>query len=78
MKKLFTVADQYIQESDWKTLAAVKFCLFSIGVWVGSYLTSKARTPVRIFCGIVFVATYIPLMAKFFRIAVRFSKGYRG
>lgn len=71
MKKFFALADQYIQESDWRMLAALKFCLFSMGVLVGSCLTAKAKTPVRILCGLVFWVTYIPLMTKFLRIAAR-------
>lgn len=35
MKKLFGYADAYIQQSDWKTLAMLKFCLASIGVLIG-------------------------------------------
>ena len=27
MKKLFALADRYLQESDWKTMAMLKFCL---------------------------------------------------
>lgn len=74
MKNLFSIANRYIQESDWKTLTAVKFCLFSMGVLIGSCLTAKSKTPVRILCSFVFGATYIPLMAKFFRTAVHFLK----
>ncbi len=29
--KLFDVANKYCKESDWKILAIVKFCLFSMG-----------------------------------------------
>ena len=32
--KLFDVADRYCKESSWKTLALLKFCLFSIGLIV--------------------------------------------
>ena len=32
MKKFFDYADQYIQESDWKVLAALKLCLLSLGI----------------------------------------------
>lgn len=74
MKKLFAVADQYIQESDWKTLAAIKFCLFSMGVLIGSCLTAKSKTPVRILCSFIFGATYLPLMAKFLRLRSDFPK----
>ena len=66
--KLFDLANQYCGESTWKTLAALKFCLFSIGIIVGVLLPDTCRTPVLIIFGIVLIATYIPLMAKFIRI----------
>ena len=66
--KLFDKANRYCRESTWKTLAALKFCLFSIGIIVGVLLPDTCRTPVLIIFGIVLIATYIPLMAKFIRI----------
>lgn len=66
--KLFKLANRYIQESDWRTLAALKLCLLSIGLIVGMLLPASCRTAVLIVSGVVFVATYIPLMAKFFRL----------
>ena len=66
--KLFKLANRYIQESDWRTLAALKLCLLSIGLSVGVLLPASCRTAVLIVSGVVFVATCIPLMAKFFRL----------
>ena len=66
--KLFKLANRYIQESDWRTLAVLKLCLLSIGLIVGVLLPASCRTAVLIVSGVVFVATYIPLMAKFFRL----------
>ena len=66
--KLFEVADQYCKESTWKTMAAVKFCLFSIGIIVGVLLPETCQTPVLVIFGIVFIITYIPLMRKFFKL----------
>ena len=66
--KLFKLANRYIQESDWRTLAALKLCLLSIGLIVGVLLPASCRTAVLIVSGVVCVATYIPLMAKFFRL----------
>ncbi|MGN1006214.1 MAG: permease of phosphate ABC transporter [Aristaeellaceae bacterium] len=66
--KLFKLANRYIQESDWRALAALKLCLLSIGLIVGVLLPASCRTAVLIVSGVVFVATYIPLMAKFFRL----------
>ena len=34
MKKLFEAADRYIQSSDWKVIAVLKFCLVSLGMIV--------------------------------------------
>lgn len=66
--KLFDKANRYCRESTWKTLAALKFCLFSIGIIVGVLLPEACKTPVLVIFGVVFVVTYIPLMAKFIRI----------
>ncbi len=29
MKKLFVIADRYLQESDWRTIALLKCCLLA-------------------------------------------------
>lgn len=66
--KLFETANRYCRESTWKTLAALKFCLFSLGVIVGVLLPQTWKVPVLIIFGIIFVVTYVPLMAKLFRL----------
>ena len=68
MKRLFDYADRYLQESDWKTIALLKFCLFSMGLLVGTYISQKKKDCARIIALIVFVVTYVPLMAKFFKV----------
>ena len=73
MKRLFGYADEYIKQSDWKDLAMIKFCLASMGVIMVVSLSEKRRKPDGWIASGVFVATYLPLMEKFFRI-VR-SKG---
>ena len=65
---LFEVADRYCKESTWKTMAALKFCLFSIGIIVGVLLPETYKTPVLVIFGIVFIVTYIPLMRKYFKL----------
>lgn len=62
--KLFKIANQYCEESDWKTIAALKFCLLSLGIVIGALLPKKARVPVVCASVAVFVATYLPLMGK--------------
>ena len=45
MKKLFTVADEYVRQSDWKDLALIKFCLAAIGVLIGMHIPREKRKP---------------------------------
>lgn len=66
MKYLFDAADRYLKKSDWKDLALVKFCLFSMGLIAGTQIPKKHKEPVQIAALGVFLITYIPLMAKFF------------
>ena len=35
MKKLFCYADRYLEKSDWRDIAMLKFCLFSMGFFAG-------------------------------------------
>ena len=68
MKKLFDAANRYIETSDWKIIAVLKFCLISLGMMLGMAVGRKNRKPVFLTALAVFSATYIPLMAKFFKI----------
>lgn len=70
MKKLFCYADKYIEKSGWKDLAMIKFCLFSMGVLAGMRIPEKNRKQAGWVAAAVFMATYIPLMAKFFSVIV--------
>ncbi len=70
MKQLFASADTFLRESDWRDLALVKFCLFSIGLLAGLQVTERRRQSVRIAALAVFLLTYIPLMTKFLRILI--------
>ena len=70
MKRLFAGADEFLRESDWRDLALVKFCLFSIGLLAGLQVTERRRQSVRIAALAVFLLTYIPLMTKFLRILI--------
>lgn len=68
MKYLFDAADRYLQKSDWKDLALIKFCLFSMGLMAGAQIPKKQKNLVQISAFGVFLATYIPLMAKLFAV----------
>ena len=62
--KLFKIADQYCKESTWKTLALVKFCLFSMGLMAGMKIPEEKKKMFYALSG------YIPLMAKFFKVCI--------
>ena len=64
MKKLLKSANRYVEESDWKTIAVLKFCLLSLGVLFGTCVCEKRRKAVRIGALGLFLVTYLPLMAK--------------
>lgn len=74
MKNLFMIANEYIRQSDWKDLAMIKFCLFSIGVIIGLFVPSRSKKVVLMTASCVFVITYLPLMIKLFRMI--FTKPY--
>ncbi len=75
MKKLFEVADRYIGQSDWKTIAVLKFCLISLGLMVGKSLRPEHKKPVFFGALGVFLASYIPLMVKFYRVFTQKENG---
>ena len=68
MKKLFEAADRYIETSSWKTIAVLKFCLISLGMMVGMLIRPHSKRAVFAGAFCVFLASYIPLMVKFYRV----------
>ena len=68
MKKLFEVANRYVQTSDWKTIAVLKFCLIALGVMIGMCIRKEHKKKVFAAAGLIFVLSYIPLMLKFYRL----------
>ena len=71
MKKLLDLGNRYAKESTWKDFALVKFCLFSMGIAAGTQVPDKHKKKVIGAAVCVFVSTYVPLMAKVFRIAFK-------
>ena len=69
MKKLLELGNRYAKESSWKDFALVKFCLFSMGLAVGTQVPDKYKKTVVALSVGTFAATYIPLMTKVIRIA---------
>ena len=70
MKTLLSIANHYVETSDWKTIAALKFCLLSLGLIAGMQIREEHKKPVTKYALAVFAATYIPLMAKLMRICI--------
>jgi len=73
MKKLFDFGNHYAKESTWKDFALVKFCLFSMGLAAGTQIPDKHKKKAIGTAACVFAATYIPLMTKVFRLALKKS-----
>ena len=71
---LFQLGDDYAKQSSWKDFALTKFCLFSMGLIAGMHMPDKYKKPVTCTAVTVFAATYVPLMAKVFRIALQKRK----
>lgn len=65
MKKLFESADRYLANCDWKDLALIKFCLFSMGVLIGVHIPDREKKKIKAAAAGVFAATYLPLMKKY-------------
>lgn len=65
--RLFQIADWYCKESNWKTLALLKICLFSIGLMAGTLLPRNKKNTALGIGAAAFLTAYIPLMGKFFR-----------
>jgi len=66
--KLFDATDLYLKQSTWKTIAALKFCLLSLGVIAGMLLPQRHKLTIIAVCAAIFALTYIPLMRKLIRI----------
>lgn len=71
MKCIFTLADQYVEESDWRTIALLKICLCSVGIMIGLAVPRNKRKIPLIIAAVVFLVTYIPLMWKLVDIVMR-------
>ena len=69
MRKLLDLGNRYAKDSSWKDFTLVKFCVFAMGLAAGTLVPDKYKKAAVGAAAGVFVATYIPLMAKVFRIA---------
>lgn len=68
MEKLIRYAEQYIKESDWKSIGLLKLCLLSLGICVGLTVPSRKKPGIFLIAIFVFLVTLIPLLMKYLRI----------
>ena len=64
MKKLLKIAEEYVRGMNWQDVALLKICLCAIGIIVGISIPKKWKKGVLVGAALVFVITYIPLIAK--------------
>jgi len=69
IKALLALGDRYAARSSWKDFALLKFCLFSMGLIAGTMIPKEKKGPVIAVAAAIFTASYVPLMAKVFRVA---------
>ncbi len=77
MKNLFQTAQEYIRRMSVWDVAALKFCLFCLGMICGSFLDERNRRWVRWVCFPVFAATYVYLLTDFMLHCVRSWRALR-
>lgn len=61
---LFKLGNKYCKESDWKDIALLKLCLFSIGLICGVLLASNYKVETLLIATPIFVITYITILRK--------------
>ncbi len=71
MKQLFHYANQYARESSWKDLGLIKVCLCAVGVMLGLSIQARQKKPAMAVAFSAFMATYVPLIYKFFSVVKR-------
>lgn len=70
MTRIFEIANHYIKHCTWKDLALIKLCLCASGIMLGLSISNKYKKKGLIYSSILFIATYIPLMANFLKFAL--------
>ncbi len=68
MKSFLSIGNKYLKKSTWRDLSVTKFCLFSMGLFVGTTIREKDRKAVRRGAAAVFAVTYAALMGKVLKV----------
>ncbi len=69
MRKWMNFFNQYAGTRSISDFALIKLCLFSFGLFFGTLIVEPRKKPLRAASLIVFLSTYIPLMAGFLQSA---------
>lgn len=65
MHRLLKAGDNYLKKMDLEDMAALKFCLLSLGTLLGLGVSHRNKKPVGLLAGMLFLGTYVPLMSDF-------------
>jgi hypothetical protein len=65
MKFLMRTAKKYIKRMDIWDFSLLKICLSAMGILIGIGISDEKKKSVGIVAMFVFIATYIPLIAKY-------------
>lgn len=67
MCKLFQYANNYLKKMTVWDVGMLKICVFSLGIIVGIFIPNGKKRTVYWLALAAFAATYVPLMAGFFK-----------
>jgi len=66
MKKLLALGNKFAAQSKWWDFALLKFCLASLGLFIGLFIPDRHKKCAMFTSVGVFAATYAFLIARFF------------
>ena len=64
MHRLTDAADRYLKDCTWRDISVLKFCLIALGALLGIAVPARKKKAAAWVSSLVFVAAYVPLMAK--------------
>lgn len=65
MNRLLGAAERYLKNCTWKDISILKVCLLALGMLMGLAVPARKKKVSAWAASLVFVAAYVPLMAKF-------------
>lgn len=74
MKFLIISAKKYIKKMNVWDVSLLKICLSAMGILIGINISDEKKKSVGVAAVFIFIATYIPLMAKYIGIVFEEKK----